>query len=187
MSQPSNALSWREDLKKARNVSDAQRVGFEIVLSWFENWRLGQQMEAGREAAREFWVRQVKAKPRADWQLDQWKEAIHWYLEWLQFAVASGAEVRTLEERVYQAMDRAGGRQGLALRTRQTYGRWVVRFARWTNDARAMMQQERARDFLTFLVVEEKQSFSSQKQALNALVFFFKSDPLGFCRPNLVP
>jgi len=52
----------------------------------------------------------------------QWKEAIHWYLKWLQFAVASGAEVRTLEERIYQAMDRAGCRQGLlsfSLRDRQ--------------------------------------------------------------------
>ena len=40
--------------------------------------------------------------------------------------------------------------------------------------ARALLLQERARDFLTMLVTEEKQSFSSQKQALNALVFFFK-------------
>jgi len=92
-------------------------------------------------------------------------------LQWLQYAQESGVEVRSLEERVYQAMDRAGGRRGLALRTRQTYGRWVVRFARWVGEARAMLKQERARDFLTMLVVEEKQSFSSQKQALNALVF----------------
>ncbi|MCB1208910.1 MAG: integron integrase [Verrucomicrobiales bacterium] len=71
-------------------------------------------------------------------------------------------------------MDRAGGRQGLALRTRQTYGRWGRRYARWAADARAVMQQDRARDFLSHLVTVEKQSFSSQKQALNALVFFFR-------------
>jgi hypothetical protein len=92
-------------------------------------------------------------------------------LQWLPYAQENGVEVRSLEERVYQAMDRAGGRRGLALRTRQTYGRWAVRFARWVGEARAMLKQERARDFLTMLVVEEKQSFSSQKQALNALVF----------------
>jgi integron integrase len=167
-------LSWREDLKLARNVTDAQRVGFELLLGWFESWRIDQQLEPGREAAKAFWVQQVKGKPRADWQLGQWGEALAWYLQWLQFAEASGVEVRSLEERVYQAMDRAGGRRGLALRTRQTYGRWAIRYARWVGEARAMLQHERARDFLTMLVTEEKQSFSSQKQALNALVFFFK-------------
>jgi len=174
MSHSSHSPCWREDLKKARNVSDAQRSGYELVLAWFENWRIGQPLEPGREAARAFWVQQVKSKPRADWQLDQWAEALAWYLQWLQYAQENGVEVRSLEERVYQAMDRAGGRRGLALRTRQTYGRWAVRFARWVGEARAMLKQERARDFLTMLVVEEKQSFSSQKQALNALVFFFK-------------
>ena len=71
-------------------------------------------------------------------------------------------------------MDRAGGGRGLARRTRETYGRWAARYARWAGDARAVMQQERGRDFLTHLVTVEKQSFSTQKQALNALVFFFK-------------
>ena len=37
-----------------------------------------------------------------------------------------------------------------------------------------MLKQERARDFLTYLVIDEKQSFSTQKQALNALVFFYR-------------
>lgn len=174
MSTSSHALSWRDDLKKARNVSDAQRAGFEMVLSWFETWRVNKQLQPGREAARAFWAQQVKSKPRAPWQMDQWKEAFGWYLDWLKFAQAAGTEVRTLEERVFQAMDRAGGRQGLALRTRETYGRWGMRYARWAVTAHDMMNQEKARDFLTHLVTVEKQSFSSQKQALNALVFFFR-------------
>jgi len=167
-------FSWRADLQKARNVTDAQRSGFELLLSWFENWRIRQQLAPGRGAVRAFWVQQVRAKPRAAWQRDQWKEALGWYLGWMKYAQQAGGEVRSLEERVYQAMDRAGGRQGLSLRTRQTYGRWAVRFARWAGEDRAMLQQERGRDFLTHLVTVEKQSFSTQKQALNALVFFYK-------------
>ena len=162
------------DLKMARNVPDSRRTGFEILLSWFEDWRIAQKLEPGREAARAFWIHQVKTKPRQDWQLDQCKEAIGWYLEWLRHAQAGGIEVRSLEERVYQAVDRAGDRRGLALRTRETYGRWAVRYARSLGDARSMLQQEHARDFLGHLVTVEKQSFSTQKQALNALAFFFK-------------
>ena len=174
MSTHSASPSWRVDLKMARNVPESRRPGFEMVLSWFEDWRIAQKLEPGREAARAFWIHQVKSKPRQDWQLDQWKEALGWYLEWLRHAQAGGMEVRSLEERVYQAVDRAGGRRGLALRTRETYGRWAVRYARSLGDARSMLQPEHARDFLGHLVTVEKQSFSTQKQALNALAFFFK-------------
>ncbi len=40
-------------------------------------------------------------------------------------------------------MDRAGGRRGLARRTRETYGRWAARYARWAGGARAVMEQGR--------------------------------------------
>lgn len=174
MSAASTTSSWRDDLKLARNVPDSHRQGYDMLLSWFDQWRISRHLPHGREAARAFWRQQVKSKPREAWQLEQWTAAFGWYLEWLRFAETRGAEVRTLEERVFQAVDRAGGRRGLAIRTRQTYGRWVMRFARWAGDAKAMLQQEQARLFLGELVTRERQSFSSQKQALNALVFFFR-------------
>lgn len=174
MSAASTTSSWRDDLKLARNVPDSHRQSYDMLLSWFDQWRISRHLPNGREAARAFWRQQVKSKPREAWQLEQWTAAFGWYLEWLRFAETRGAEVRTLEERVFQAVDRAGGRRGLAIRTRQTYGRWVMRFARWAGDAKAMLQQEQARLFLGELVTRERQSFSSQKQALNALVFFFR-------------
>jgi len=68
-------------MKKACNVTDAQRPSFEMILSWFENWRVPRRLQPGREAARAFWAQQVKSKPRAPWQM---------------------------EPRVFQAMDWAG-------------------------------------------------------------------------------
>ncbi len=174
MSAASTTSSWRDDLKLARNVPDSHKQGYDLLLSWFDQWRISRHLPHGREAARAFWRQQVKSKSREAWQLEQWTAAFGWYLEWFRFAETRGAEVRTLEERVFQAVDRAGGRRGLAIRTRQTYGRWVMRFARWAGDAKAMLQQEQARLFLGELVTRERQSFSSQKQALNALVFFFR-------------
>ena len=165
---------WIEDLEKARNVPSRDRMGYEMLLSWFDTWRLGRQLPPGRESARLFWKHQILSKPRAEWQVEQWKAAFGWYFEWLRFVVDQGGQPLTLEERVFQAVDRAGGRRGLARRTRETYGRWAMRFARWTGVDREMLKQERARDFLTYLVIDEKQSFSTQKQALNALVFFYR-------------
>jgi hypothetical protein len=69
---------WSADLAAARNVSSKEKVGFEMVLGWFEDWRVAQRLEPGREAARAFWKAQVLSKPRAEWQLEQWKGAFGW-------------------------------------------------------------------------------------------------------------
>ncbi|NLT71035.1 MAG: integron integrase, partial [Verrucomicrobiaceae bacterium] len=51
---------------------------------------------------------------------------------------------------------------------------WVGRYARWVGDERLVMDPQRARDWLSWLVTERKVGYATQKQALNALVFFFK-------------
>ena len=61
------------------------------------------------------------------------------------------------------------------MRTRETYGRSAAMFAVWAGDERAVMRPDKARDFLSWKVTEQKVSFATQKQGLNALVFFFKA------------
>ena len=48
-------------------------------------------------------------------------------------------------------------------------------FAVWAGDERAVMRPDKGRDFLSWQVAERKVSFATQKQGLNALVFFFKA------------
>lgn len=47
---------------------------------------------AGREAAKAFWVDQVKREGvgRGEWQLEQWSEAIRWDLERLEACRLAG-------------------------------------------------------------------------------------------------
>jgi len=169
-----NAGSWQADLQASRDLTRSEKSGFEIVLDWYEKWRMAHRAVPGRESAALFWKAQVKAKPREAWQLDQWAQAIRWYLQWLTFCQNSGRNALSLEERVRLAVDRAGGRRGLALRTRQTYAGWAGRYARWVGDERAVMDPTRARDWLSWLVTDQKVSYATQKQALNGLAFFFK-------------
>lgn len=161
-------------MEKSRDVGHRQRDAFAMVIGWFEHWRLRIRLEASRDACRRFWREQVMSKPREPWQLDQWSGAIQWYLRWLKYQQENGGEARSLEERVRSAVERAGARRGLARRTRETYGRWAAGFARWTGDARAMLKEEKASAYLGWVVTDQKVSYSTQKQALNALVFFFK-------------
>ena len=161
-------------MEASRDVNDRERAAFEMLLGWFERFRVNLGMPAGRDACTRFWKESVLAKPREPWQTEQWAMAIRWYLRWVENRYESGGEVRTLEERVRIAVEKAGARRGLALRTRETYGQHAGRFARWTGDAAEVRKPESARDYLSALVSERKVSFATQKQALNALVFYFR-------------
>lgn len=166
--------AWSQDLEFSRDVTVREKAPYAMLLGWLERFRLNQEMPPGREACMRFWKEAVKAKPREPWQLDQWSGSIRWYLRWLENRHVTGGEVRSVEERVRMAVERAGARRGLAKRTRQTYGRHAGQFARWAADAREVRRPEKARDYLSWLVSEKRVAFATQKQALNALVFFFK-------------
>lgn len=62
----------------------------------------------------------------------------------------------------------------LALPTRKCYAGWVARFGAFAGSAKAAQDPAIARVFLADLVEKTKVSFSTQKQGLNALAFFFK-------------
>ncbi|MEQ1843121.1 MAG: integron integrase, partial [Verrucomicrobiales bacterium] len=68
----------------------------------------------------------------------------------------------------------AGSRRGLALATKQCYRSWAARYAGFAGDEREIMREETATRFLTSVVDDEDCAYSTQKQALNALAFFFK-------------
>ena len=167
---------WRKDLSEFRGLTDQERAGFLLVLEWFENFRLRHELPAGRDAAKAFWATDVvrEDRPREEWQLAQWKEAIVWYLKWLDSCAEAGADHRSLPERLRAAVYGACSRRGLALRTKQCYGAWAARYAVFAGDERRVMEVETATRFLTSVVVDEDCAYSTQKQALNALAFFFK-------------
>jgi integron integrase len=167
---------WRKDLAGFRGLSEKDRAGFLLVLEWFENFRMRYGLEAGREAAKAFWKAEVmgRERERERWQIEQWTAAIQWYLSWLAACAEAGADHRSLAERVRAAVHSAGSRRGLARRTKQCYGAWAARFAVFADGARKVMQVETATAFLASVVDDEDCAYSTQKQALNALAFFFK-------------
>jgi len=167
---------WRKDLAGFRGLTEQERAGFLLVLEWFENFRLRHELEAGREAAKVFWRAEVlrEGRPRETWQLEQWADAIKWYLAWLDACVEAGGDHRSLPERLREAVHSAGSRRGLARRTKQCYGAWAARYAGFAREEREVMRVETASRFLTSVVEDEDCAYSTQKQALNALAFFFK-------------
>jgi site-specific recombinase XerD len=123
-----------------------------------------------------FWQTEVirEGREREKWQLEQWGDAIKWYLEWLNACANAGADHRSLAERLRAAVHASGARRGLAPRTKQAYGAWAARYARFSGDEREVMKEATATRFLTSVVKDEDCAYSTQKQALNALAHFFK-------------
>ncbi len=120
-------------------------------------FRLRHELEAGRDAAKAFWTCEVRRddRPREDWQLEQWGNAIQWYLNWLGACAEVGADHRSLAERVRAAVRSACSRRGLALRTKQCYGAWAARYAAFAGNEGAVMEVETATRFLTSVVLDE--------------------------------
>ena len=167
---------WRKDLGEFRGLSDGERAGFLVLLEWFENFRMRCELAACRQAARTFWKLEVlrEGVTREAWQLEQWSQAIQWYLNWLGACTEAGADHRSLAERLRAGVHAAGSRRGLARRTKQCYGAWAARYAVFAGGGREAMQVETATRFLTSVVEDEDCAYSTQKQALNAVAFFFK-------------
>ena len=129
-----------------------------------QRWRLRELFGRTRSAA----------KPRHQWQLDQWAEAMRWFLGRLAACQDSGGSGLSLPERLRKVTYAVGAWRGLALRTRKTYAGWIMRFGKWAGSSERVMSESACWDWLTFLVEETRVSFATQKLALNAMVFFYR-------------
>ncbi len=166
--------NWRSDLEASRDLTDLEKQHFGFLLAWYESWRLRQGLEPERASAVRFWKEQVKSKERKAWQLERWAEGMRWYERWLKLCVSEGREPPSLGERLHRAVMVTGARRGLAMRTRETYAGWLARYGEWADSAREIMKVERGSEWLAELVDKGGLSFDTQRQALHALVFFFK-------------
>lgn len=165
---------WMEDIENSRDLNRNEKQQFGFLVAWLESWRIQRRLEAGRESCCRFWKEVVKAKPRETWQLNQWTEAVRWYLSWLDLCQKAGKETASIPERMSNAVYNVGARRGLALTTRRSYAGWISRYGATLSSAMEAKNPALARDWLAELVEKTNVSFSTQKQALNALAFFFK-------------
>jgi hypothetical protein len=162
-------------------LTSQERAGFLLVLEWFENFRLRHELAAGREATRAFWRTEVLREGRplsagglAVGAVGGGAALVAWYLKWLEGCAEAKADHRSLPERVRAAVQAAGSRRGLATTTKRCYGAWAARYAAFAGGEREAMEVETASRFLASVVHDEDCAYSTQKQALYAVAFFFK-------------
>jgi len=89
-------VCWREDLLRSRNLDKREIEGYGFFIGWFDSWRVGKELKLGRNSAERFWREVVKSKEREQWQIDQWTEAMSWFLEWGAICKRKGSDYKSL-------------------------------------------------------------------------------------------
>ncbi len=178
--------NWDAVLERAK-LPDRLKRTFQITIRWYLSFCRRSRAGVNHESARGFieWAQQEK-QPEA-WQLEEWKEAIRWFYRAAKSAQplehCPGKEI----PQVSVAPEPAGTpawksafltvvrRRHYSYRTEQSYLVWLERFARHVKSE--ALEERGAEDiaaFLDALALNERLSASSQRQALNALVFLFR-------------
>lgn len=118
-----------------------------------------------------------------DWQVQQAQETVWWFLK--RFLKVESIErfERRGASGVYRSWRDAIGRlreeirlKQFTMATERTYISWVERFSRFCGERKfELVSEHLVKDFLSHLALEGRVAASTQNQALNALLFFFRN------------
>jgi integron integrase len=186
--------NWAEALAQA-DVAARQKRSWAITLRWYLSFCRRGRAGVTVQSARDFIGWAERAKRAEPWQVEEWKAAIRWFFR--SATCTAGAEAvahpRSDVEPGTSTVERtASAGAGLTLgwreafltvvrrrhysyRTEQSYLVWLERFARFcrTEDL-ASRGAEDVKAFLDGLALDQRLSASSQRQALNAVVFLLR-------------
>ena len=173
---------WPKELASDPLISLGEREGYRRVLERFLDYCRQKACPPSAARAREYVeVARLEHAP-GPVQLQEWKDSLNWLFrqrkEWERSSVHGLPPLgrhdlgkvdweRRLIERVRTLH--------LAWRTEQTYRDWIWRLAKFLEPKpMESVSDNDVRRFLTHLAVERRVGASTQRQALNAVVFFLR-------------
>ncbi|NDV60828.1 integron integrase [Puniceicoccales bacterium CK1056] len=183
---------WKSALRVIKD--ERERRSVEIILNWYLGWCKRNGRFASIETAALFLEEIIEERRPEEWVLSGWKRGLRWF-----FSRARGqasvevARAQVPRERVsgeapesHDPVDSIENpwerrlaetlrREDRMLRTEQAYRAWLKRYLAWLGERDPTGQPSVfASGFLEHLAVREMVAHSTQRQALNALVYFYK-------------
>jgi integron integrase len=185
-----NYPEWRQSLGCIKNPK--KRKSTEITVNWYLGWCKRNRCRSSGVTASAFLdeMRQQR-KPEA-WAYSQWRDSLRWFFH---MATREGHQpdpppppsdvpehpewhdsLESIENTWERILVRAIRRENRLLRTEQAYRGWLKRFLLWLGggDPRECPSGQ-VSGFLEHLAVNELVAYNTQRQALNALMFFYRS------------
>lgn len=188
--------NW-EDVLGESNLPAHRKASWGITIRWYLSWAKRARVPIDFNSARDFIAQVEVEKHPSPHRLEQWKDALRWFFREARIRTgvptADGGSETGDRARGRGDADRSEGRsdpdaqdwQARAIRilrvrkyslsTERTYMDWLKRFARASRPRPPLdCGEPEIRTFLDHLAVQGKVSASTQRQALNALVFFYR-------------
>jgi integron integrase len=186
---------WPQRLAQAP-LSDRQRSSHAITLRWYLSFCRRSRSGVNFQSARDFMAWAQAEKHPQPWQVEAWREAIRWFFREAKRVVAVPQHHGEVDPANALPVSATGpvspGKPGAtpgwkdafltvvrrrhySYRTEQSYLVWLERFARECGtDELSSCGTESIRRFLDGLALDQRLSASSQRQALNAVVFLLR-------------
>ncbi|MGP8054817.1 MAG: integron integrase [Limisphaerales bacterium] len=179
---------WAEALARM-DLPQRQKESWTITLRWYLSFCRRSRAGVTVQSAREFIVWAQAEKRAQAWQVEGWKQALNWFFREAK-RPAAAAPVSGPPSKPQTAGGGGAGermpawkkdfltvvrRRHYSYRTEQSYLVWVERFARFCRSEELQTRGvEDVKRFLDELAIQERLSASSQRQALNAVVFLLR-------------
>jgi len=185
-----NFPRWAEVLTSS-NLEPRECKGFKVTIRWYLSWCARNSVGCSVQSAQDFvdWA-QAEKQP-SEWVVERWKAAIRWFFVTAKvqargevpstsstpgqgYASANDTDAERIEARTEDEVLilKVMRRRGMALKTERTYMRWYRDFTKFTGvKAGSAMTAPEIKRFLDYLAMDRAVASSTQKQALNALVF----------------
>lgn len=167
---------WQDRIE-ASDLDKAEKYSFKITIRWYLSYCKSQQLRATYATAKAFLdqVREDK-KPKEE-MYQNWRMALKWFFLEAKSAQTTDAFDHLPEPSSSWEKDlvRKLRVSKLAYKTEKAYRYWCHRCCNyWKQADPETFTDEHLAGFLDNLAVKKKVSASTQRQALNALVFWFK-------------
>jgi hypothetical protein len=171
---------WAARLAADASLTPGLRESYRLTIAGFLELCRRRRLGASVGLAREYVELARLERAPSPGRLQEWKEALNWFFR--RGREASAAALQGVPPLAREDLGRTDWEAALiarvrerhfSWRTEQTYRGWLWRFARFLGNRRvAEAGGGEVRAFLSKLAVEERVGVATQKQALNALVFY---------------
>ena len=172
---------WPEALA-ASSLPQSQKISFGITIRWCLSFCRRSRIHVTHQSARDFIAFATREKQAEKWQIEQWKEALRWFFreanrkERVDIQGKTAAEGESRQEPAWKtAVLKVIRRRNYSYRTEESYVFWINRFVKhFRTESLEQFGEEQIKEFLDEMALRGRFSASSQRQALNALVFLYR-------------
>ena len=185
LNAPVSFPEWSEALK-ASDLPEAEIKSFSITIKWFLGHCKRARCLATREAANAFFETVRRERDPKPFQLTQWRNALRWFFRNAPESRASSDASLSPEDVEANPVAREGEswfdafigeirRRRYSYHTELSYLQWIRSYAAFSGvEDLGSLGENDIRRYLDHLAVERRVGASTQRQALNAIVFLYK-------------